>query len=69
MRYRVTRDVPNEDPYNWLGRAVSKGEEFDEFTGVTYGCCDDRNEVALENPRRRRSFFGFPRDAVEIADP
>jgi hypothetical protein len=70
-RYRVTRDVPDNDPHNWLGRDAKAGEEFDEFTGPSYGCDSEARSlgnVLLENPAHS-TFFEFPGDAVEVAPP
>lgn len=63
-RYRVTRDILDGHPNNWAGRDVRKGEEFDEFDGATYGCCDESYGVVLKRASSD-TFFEFPRDAVE----
>ena len=63
-RYRVTRDVPADEPHNELGRAVKAGELFYPFHGATWGAVDDENGgIALcETPAG--AFFEFPESAV-----
>jgi len=62
--YRVTRDVPADEPHNDLGRAVQAGELFYLYHGATWGAVDDEGGgIALcETPRG--SFFEFPESAV-----
>lgn len=66
-RVVVTRDVPNAERNNFLGRAASKGEIFYVFSGPTYGCVDFSSGLALtESPDGNNPFFEFPADAVEV---
>jgi hypothetical protein len=62
----VTRDVAADEPCNYLGRAVSKGERFYTFHEPTYGAVDDINGIALSETTGQYPFFEFPRDAVEV---
>jgi hypothetical protein len=63
----VTRDVSKEDPHNYCGRDVVKGELFYTFISPTYGCVDSYNGIALSAEGVDiYPFFEFPRDAVRI---
>lgn len=62
-QYRVTRDVPKDEPYNWAHRDVKAGEIFEAFTGPTYGSCDEEHGIVLTG--EQGAFFEFPLDAVE----
>lgn len=65
--YSVTRDVPQDEPFNWAGRDVRAGEFLFEFLGTTYGCCDEVNGVVVTwDPDGGGEFFEFPRTAVRV---
>jgi hypothetical protein len=64
--YRVTRDVSRDEPHNYLGRDVVKGEVFYRAAHPAYGCIDTDNGLALtEKPDGDYPFFEFPLNAVE----
>jgi hypothetical protein len=65
---RVTRPVSKNDPHNYAGRKVEKGEVLYTFHGPTYGCVDSWNGIALSEVVDEYPFFEFPLDAVERAD-
>jgi hypothetical protein len=71
MKVEVTRFVSAGEKHNFLGRDVSKGEVFYEFSGYTYGCIDERLDgtggIALsEKGPFDTPFFEFPSNAVEM---
>lgn len=65
----VTRDVPDSDPHNHLGRDVSEGETFYIYYGHTYGCVDTINGIALSERDGQTPFFEFPLDAISEDTP
>ena len=67
---RATRDVSADDPHNFLGRDVAKGEVFYTFLSCTYGCVDDIAGIALsEHGPFEYPCFEFPQDAIEEYRP
>lgn len=65
MRAIVTRAVSKREANNFLGRAVSEGEQFYVFEGPTFGSCDTNNGIALsERGASEYPFFEFPRNAI-----
>jgi hypothetical protein len=67
VKVKVALDVPKDAPGNYSGRDVHAGEEFYVFTGVTYGCVDNHNGIALsEQGETEYPFFEFPREALHL---
>jgi hypothetical protein len=60
MRFRITRDVTQDECY-WLDRSFRAGEIVHDFTGATYGCVGTGMACSMngQNP-----FFELPRDAL-----
>lgn len=61
---RVTRNVSKDDPGNYTGRDVAKGEILYAFSGHTYGCIESPNWAVSEKPGEH-PFYEFPFDAIE----
>lgn len=65
----AVRDIAIDEPHNWLGRAVAKGEVFFVFDGVDYGCVNTNGGIGVsEHGPHDYPVYELPSAALEVKD-
>jgi hypothetical protein len=65
-KYQAIRDIPANEPGNWLQRDVKTGQTFFRFTGNKYGESGQDDTIILsENGSTIYPFFEMPASAFK----